>query len=242
MPLPHNFDSFESAWRAPSNIAIVKYWGKCGVQLPCNPNFSFTLKHCQTHTKVRFTRREREQKGAELWFEGREAPRFLPKVELFLERASRLHPWVNHLHLSIETKNSFPHSAGLASSASSMAALSLCLMHFQREFFGGTGSEADFFREASRLARLGSGSACRSMFAPAALWETEREYASPFEDLHSTFGHLGDAILIVKSRGKTPLFFGGTCPNGRTSLRPRPLPTGGETLATVEIGPRHGRF
>ena len=201
--LPHNLTAFESAWRAPSNIAIVKYWGKCGVQLPCNPNFSFTLKHCQTFAKVRFTPRERGQKSAELCFEGRPHPQFLPKIELFLERASRLYPWINGLHLSIESKNTFPHSAGLASSASSMAALALCLMHFQREFFGeAAGSEADFFGKASQLARLGSGSACRSMFAPAALWETEREYASPFEDLHSTFRHLNDAILIVSRAEK----------------------------------------
>ena len=185
----------------------MKYWGKCGVQLPCNTNFSFTLKHCQTFTKVCFTARERGQKSAELWFEGKQTPRFLPKVELFLKRASLLYPWVNQLHLSIETKNSFPHSAGLASSASSMAALALCLMHFQREFFGGVGkgteSEADFFKESSRLARLGSGSACRSLFAPAAFWEKEGEFASPFE-VHPTFRHLGDAILIV-DREEKPL-------------------------------------
>ena len=153
---------------------------------------------------MRFTRREGGQRGAKLCFEGRPNPQFLPKVELFLERASRLYPWINHLHLSIESKNTFPHSAGLASSASSMAALALCLMQFEREFFGKAGSEADFFSKASQLARLGSGSACRSIFAPAAVWEAERDCASPFENLHSTFRQLGDAILMV-SEAEKPL-------------------------------------
>ncbi len=196
--LPRHFTSFESAWRAPSNIAIVKYWGKQEVQRPANSNFSFTLKHCQTSTRVRFTRRIPEQKASQVWFHGRPHPRFLPKIELFLKRAERHCPWISQLHLHIETANSFPHGAGLASSASAMAALGLCLSQFQRQFFDPEQTQAEFLEWASFLARLGSGSACRSIFAPAATWGVEEEHrASPFENLHPTFRHLQDAILIV---------------------------------------------
>ncbi|MDP4855477.1 MAG: diphosphomevalonate decarboxylase, partial [Schleiferiaceae bacterium] len=42
----------KSAYRAPSNIALVKYWGKYGVQLPSNPSISFTLEACATETSL----------------------------------------------------------------------------------------------------------------------------------------------------------------------------------------------
>ena len=42
--------SFE--WSAPSNIALVKYWGKKENQIPANPSISFTLNNCKTITKL----------------------------------------------------------------------------------------------------------------------------------------------------------------------------------------------
>ena len=41
-------------WQSPSNIALVKYWGKKGVQLPQNPSISFTLSNCRTETEISF--------------------------------------------------------------------------------------------------------------------------------------------------------------------------------------------
>ena len=38
-------------WSAPSNIALVKYWGKKDNQIPANPSISFTLKNCKTIKK-----------------------------------------------------------------------------------------------------------------------------------------------------------------------------------------------
>ena len=40
-------------WESPSNIALVKYWGKYGEQLPANPSISFTLNNCKTATEFR---------------------------------------------------------------------------------------------------------------------------------------------------------------------------------------------
>jgi diphosphomevalonate decarboxylase len=44
------------SWQAPSNIALVKYWGKYGEQLPKNPSISFTLTNCYTRTSLSFER------------------------------------------------------------------------------------------------------------------------------------------------------------------------------------------
>ena len=52
-------------WRSPSNIALVKYWGKkSGVQIPANPSISFTLDQCHSETSVSLV--EKEGKGKEL--------------------------------------------------------------------------------------------------------------------------------------------------------------------------------
>ena len=48
--------SFQTEWSAPSNIALVKYWGKKELQIPCNPSVSFTLDQCRTTTSIRFER------------------------------------------------------------------------------------------------------------------------------------------------------------------------------------------
>ena len=48
--------SFQTKWSAPSNIALVKYWGKKELQIPCNPSVSFTLDKCRTTTSLRFQR------------------------------------------------------------------------------------------------------------------------------------------------------------------------------------------
>lgn len=45
-------------WRSPSNIALVKYWGKHGRQLPSNPSISFTLNNAFTETEIAFNYQE----------------------------------------------------------------------------------------------------------------------------------------------------------------------------------------
>ena len=47
-------NSFNCKWEAPSNIALIKYWGKSPVQIPMNPSISFTLKNCLTKTDISF--------------------------------------------------------------------------------------------------------------------------------------------------------------------------------------------
>ena len=45
-------------WESPSNIALVKYWGKKENQIPENPSISFTLSNCKTITKLTYTKKE----------------------------------------------------------------------------------------------------------------------------------------------------------------------------------------
>ena len=115
--------------RSPSNIAIVKYWGKHGTQLPNNPSISFTLSNCFTETKITYS--ENESMSLEFYFEGKENPAFKAKIEKYLNENRRYFSFLNNLDLKIESYNSFPHSSGIASSASSMSALIMCLLEIK---------------------------------------------------------------------------------------------------------------
>ena len=48
-------------WSAPSNIALVKYWGKKDKQIPANPSISFTLNNCKTITKLSFAKKQNDK-------------------------------------------------------------------------------------------------------------------------------------------------------------------------------------
>ena len=167
----------EVTWKSPSNIALVKYWGKYPVQLPANPSISFTLSAAATTTTLKY----KQGTGQVVVFlEGEEAPSFLPKIHTFLERTQELFPFTREWDFEVHTSNSFPHSSGIASSASGMSALSLCLMSV-KEALGIT--ITDFFEEASEAARLGSGSGSRSLYGPMAAWEHMRTHLEVTIDL-----------------------------------------------------------
>ena len=66
-------DSIEKAnfsWQTPSNIALVKYWGKSNPQIPKNASISFTLNNCHTITTIKFEKKEKTSSvDFELFFE-----------------------------------------------------------------------------------------------------------------------------------------------------------------------------
>lgn len=188
----------EITWRCPSNIALVKYWGKKDRQIPCNASLSLTLN--RSFTEVSLALDEKKEKGIELQylFHGQPQEHFRQRILRYLEQNIGSFDIANDYSLTIHSTNSFPHSAGIASSASSFGAIALSLLS------ASSTREGDFYEKASRLARLGSGSACRSMYAPYAMWgrmphspHSSDEYAIPVSEIHPNFRDMCDAIVIV---------------------------------------------
>jgi diphosphomevalonate decarboxylase len=189
---------------APSNIALVKYWGKKKNQIPANPSISFTLNNCKTITKVKFTKKElKNDFSFDLLFEGKQKEDFKPKILKFFQRIETYCPYLKEYHIVIDTQNTFPHSSGIASSASGMAALAMNVMSLEKEINTNL-TEDLFYKKASFLARLGSGSACRSIKGQVVAWgknETIKEssdlFGVEFNDLHESFKNYQDTILLV---------------------------------------------
>ena len=195
---------FRISWMAPSNIALVKYWGKRGEQLPANPSLGLTLHSCYTQTSLVVTDAIRD---IEFSYDGRKKDDFLPKIEVFFSRVFVYYPELSGFGYKIDSFNTFPHSAGIASSASFFASLALCLTSYLAKLKNQDGSGSAFLKKASFLARLGSGSAARSLFHHASLWgktelpESSDEYAVPF-GLTETFKHYHDSIVIISGERK----------------------------------------
>ena len=74
-------------WQSPSNIALVKYWGKHGEQLPNNPSISFTLDHAHTNTEIQFTpKTNNDSIELDFFFEGKSNELFGAKIQKFLQK------------------------------------------------------------------------------------------------------------------------------------------------------------
>lgn len=208
-------------WKAPSNIALVKYWGKRKDQIPENASVSFTLDNCFTQTTLEFKKRaspEKVSEGAgflnatvksrfskyEVFLDGKRKPEFDEKIGLFLKRTIGLVPFISDYDFIIKTHNSFPHSSGIASSASGMAALALCIMSIEKALNPDMSDEL-FYKKASFLARLGSGSAARSIEGPIVVWGNHDKIKHSSDlfgvkfsgHIHENFKNYHDTILLV---------------------------------------------
>ena len=203
-----NIKSGSVKWSSPSNIALVKYWGKKENQIPENPSISFTLSNCKTITEVTYTKKEDDTLSFDVFFESELNEAFKPKILTFFERIETYIPFLRDYHFKIETSNTFPHSSGIASSASGMSALALCLMSIERKLTNAVTSsvvEKSYFnKKASFLARLGSGSACRSIEGELVVWgknksaESSDLYGVKYDgEVHSNFKNYQDTILLV---------------------------------------------
>lgn len=194
---------------SPSNIAIVKYWGKHGNQLPNNPSISFTLSRCHTETHIKVCPNSGENYSMRFLFEGKETPKFQEKIEKYLIDNQQYFGFLKGIDLEIESSNSFPHSSGIASSAASMSALVLCLLKIEK-IVNQDVTPLDM-RKASFLSRLASGSAARSVFPVMSLWgatpsvpDSSDDYAVPLENMvHPVFKSYHDSILIVSNKEKS---------------------------------------
>lgn len=150
---------------APANIAFIKYWGAEDLEraIPLNPSISMTLHGCVSQTSVRLL-----GVGAEDEIFRVQRGKLRPARDSFRGRIEahlgRLREWAGRREgVRVATRNSFPSSAGMASSASGFAALTVAVT---RAF----GKEPDA-TGLSELARLsGSGSAARSVMGGYVEW------------------------------------------------------------------------
>ncbi len=140
--------------RANTNIALIKYWGKKNTRLniPAVGSISFTLNNLWTETEVIFSEHLRAD---ELVLDNRRAkPKELQRISKFLNLFRQIKGIP--LKAKVISINNFPTAAGLASSASGFAALTLAASKALNLTFSP--------KELSILARQGSGSAARSIF------------------------------------------------------------------------------
>ncbi|GAA2916849.1 diphosphomevalonate decarboxylase [Streptomyces thioluteus] len=173
------------------NIALIKYWGKRDEQLllPRTDSLSMTLDIFPTTTRVRLVPEAEHDEvslgGAPL--EGEARRRVVAFLDLVRERAG------SDRRAVVETENTVPTGAGLASSASGFAALAMAAA-------AAYGLDQDA-TALSRLARRGSGSASRSIFGDFAIWhagtDEDGDLGSYAEPVPVDVGELDPALVIA---------------------------------------------
>lgn len=204
--------------RAPSNIALIKYWGKRDVsaQWPANDSLSMTLSAAHSLTSAVLTPDEPDC----LMLNGKALAADDPRAKKALAHVARLRHIVAaergegtvQAGLTLTSENSFPSDAGIASSASGFAALTLAtLAAFTRshDFVGLTAAGFDLDRLAS-LARLGSGSACRSLAGGYVAWhagdtpltQSVEAIFPRTDEAPADVWRLADIILILSKEAK----------------------------------------
>ena len=210
--------------RAYTNIALIKYWGKKDEQLilPMNSSLSLTLDAFYTETSVVFDESLTEDS---FFLDGEKQDfRQTAKISKFLELVRQQQNL--SLFAKVDSQNFVPTAAGLASSASGLAALA------------GACSEALNLQltetELSRLARRGSGSACRSIFGGFSEWQKGDSDQTSFakmipsdaweNELAMLFVLIDDGVKDISSRDgmkrtvKTSSFYSGWLENVEADL------------------------
>jgi diphosphomevalonate decarboxylase len=186
---------------APSNIALIKYMGKTEAagNKPTNSSFSFCLEKLRTFVRIKreadLTQdiwapyQRQDLRPIELSEKGRE--KFLNHFN-FLKKEFKLDGFY-----IIESANNFPSDCGLASSASSFAALTLAAHNVMIQQSGG--SKMGYRpKELAKLSQKGSGSSCRSFFSPWSLWHSEGA-----ETIQIPYKNLKHQVLLCDESVKT---------------------------------------
>lgn len=176
------------------NIAFIKYWGNRddALRIPMNGSISMNLDSLSTTTSVEFSK---DLKQDDLVIDGENAsPQALQRVSAFLDIIREQMP--EKMYAIIISQNNFPMGAGIASSASAFAALAAAASK-------AAGLTLDT-PALSRLARRGSGSACRSIPDGFVEWQAgttdENSYASSITP--ADHWHLVDLIAVVSRSHK----------------------------------------
>jgi len=186
--------------RAPSNIALIKYWGARNLEraIPRNPSISITLDRCVSRSTVEVLGGASDHEILWRGVEGELSPAppaFAGRIQAHLDFL-RFHLAVDGA-FRIATENTFPPAAGIASSASGFAAVTLAVVH-------ALGLElAD--EQLSDLARLsGSGSAARSVLGGYVEWPAGRraDRCHAWQLLPPEHWDLRDVVAVVDAGPK----------------------------------------
>lgn len=180
--------------KAPANIAFIKYWGKKDekLRIPANSSISMNLSEAYTITSVEFNRKFKTDQlfWNRLKAADDEASRVSKHLDLIRDRAGI------RLKARVISQNNFPKGAGIASSASGFAALTVAAA-------GAAGLNLSE-RELTILARIGSGSACRSIPDGFVEWQEGRKSDDSYA--HSLFKpeywKICDLIAVVGENNK----------------------------------------
>lgn len=152
--------------QAGPNIAVAKYWGKRDagpLNLPINSSLSFTLDHSDIHATTTVAASTDFAKDR-IWLNGREEPVVKRVATVLRELRKRCtDPARKKCGLRIVSRNSFPTAAGMASSAAGYCALTVAVAGVLRV-------AASYPGELTAVARMGSGSACRSLLGGLVQW------------------------------------------------------------------------
>ncbi|MDR1334286.1 MAG: hypothetical protein LBJ71_03645 [Holosporaceae bacterium] len=198
---------------APSNVALIKYMGKLktskSIMEPCNISLSYTLHHLWTKVSLEICPYK---------------DRFINDVGLHQKSIDR---FVLHLKqiknffqyngfFLIRSVNNFPHSAGIASSSSSFAALTKCAMSALCDLNGVPLPSAT---QMSKISQMSSGASCRSFFSPWSVWD--HTGAKPLSLKINELNH--DLILIDRSVKKVSSSEAHTLVKSSPLFRERPL-------------------
>jgi diphosphomevalonate decarboxylase len=184
---------FSASGVACANIAFIKYWGNLDhlLRLPANGSISMNLGGLTTRTRVTFD----PQLEADIFsLNGlRAGGQALQRVSTFLGRVRQMAGIT--LCARVDSENNFPTGAGIASSASAFAALSLAAA-------AAAGLNLDE-PQLSRLARTGSGSACRSVPGGFVEWQMGNDETSyAYSIAPADYWELVDCIAVISREHK----------------------------------------
>src|ERR1035437_345667 len=108
-------------WRCPSNIELIKYWGKYEELLPFNPSLSLTLANAYTETKIDYTISDKS--SVEYFFDGIYKPEMTQLITEFIRKLNSYFSYLQVLKLVIHSQNSFPQFPGTIISSSEVGSL-----------------------------------------------------------------------------------------------------------------------
>jgi len=180
-------------WKAeaPSNIALIKYMGKVDSEnnIPSNASLSYTLNNLVSTVTL-----ETSDEKTDRW-EAIDSNIFElnnKSEKRFLNHLSNIKNYFNYQgNFIVRSGNNFPSDCGLASSASSYAALTKCAVD-------AIGADTQMnIEDMAKLSQMGSGSSCRSMFEPWALWNKDS-----VSQVDPPTGDLIHRVIVISNKPK----------------------------------------